>query len=281
VSEQIHHMALVDPKAQLGPGVKIGPFSIVGPEAKLAADVEIGPHVVIEGRVELGAGVRVGPGTIIGTDPQDTKFKRSTISGVRVGAGTVIREYVTIHRATRPEGFTEIGANCLLMSTCHVGHDTRIGEGAIIVTEVAVGGHSEIGEYATIGGVSGLIQFSRVGAYAFIGGCAKIGRDVPPYVMADGNPCQAHGINVVGLRRAGMPPSERRVLQEAYRLLYRSGLAPGRAPERIRGELPATPALMRLVDFVAAPSRRGIIPPKGGWRGAAAESAEDLESGVV
>ena len=167
------------------------------------------------------------------------------------------------------------------MSTCHVGHDTRIGEGAIIVTEVAVGGHSEIGEYATIGGVSGLIQFSRVGAYAFIGGCAKIGRDVPPYVMADGNPCQAHGINVVGLRRAGMPPSERRVLQEAYRLLYRSGLAPGRALERIRGELPATPALMRLVDFVAAPSRRGIIPPKGGWRGAAAESAEDLESGVV
>src|SRR5438034_599079 len=185
-------MALVDPKAQHGPGVKIGPFSIVGPEAKLAADVEIGPHVVIEGRVELGAGVRVGPGTIIGTDPQDTKFKRSTISGVRVGAGTVIREYVTIHRATRPEGFTEIGANCLLM-----------------------------------------------------------------------------------------PPSERRVLQEAYRLLYRSGLAPGRALERIRGELPATPALMRLVDFVAAPSRRGIIPPKGGWRGAAAESAEDLESGVV
>src|SRR5256886_7919672 len=89
--------------------------------------------------------------------------------------------------------------------------------------------------------------------------------------MADGNPCQAHGINVVGLRRAGMPPSERRVLQEAYRLLYRSGLAPGRALERIRGELPATPALMRLVDFVAAPSRRGIIPPKGGWRGAAAE----------
>src|SRR3989449_9912110 len=215
-------MALVDPKAQLGPGVKIGPFSIVGPDAKLAADVEIGPHVVIEGQVELGAGVRVGPGTIIGTDPQDTKFKRSTVSGVRVGAGTVIREYVTIHRATKAEGFTEIGAGCLLMSTCHVGHDTRVGEGAIIVTEVAVGGHSEIGEYATVGGVSGLIQFSRVGAYAFIGGCAQSGRDVPPYIMADGKPWPAPGVKVVGLRRAGMPPSERRALQEAYPLPSRN-----------------------------------------------------------
>src|SRR5207247_7148585 len=115
-------MALVDPKAQLGPGVKIGPFSIVGPEAKLAADVEIGPHVVIEGRVELGAGVRVGPGTIIGTDPQDTKFKRSTISGVRVGAGTVIREYVTIHPPTRPEGITGLGADCPPMSNRPPGH---------------------------------------------------------------------------------------------------------------------------------------------------------------
>src|SRR3989441_11302141 len=100
-------MALVDPKAQLGPGVKIGPFSIVGPEAKLAADVELGPHVVIAGRVELGAGVRVGPGTVIGTDPQDTKFKRSTVSGLLVGPGTVIREYCPTHRATKAGGSTE------------------------------------------------------------------------------------------------------------------------------------------------------------------------------
>src|SRR5207247_2719656 len=210
---------------------------------------------------------RCANGTTSVTDHTHKKFKRSTISGYRVGAGTVILEYVTIHRATRPEGFTEIGANCLLMSTCHVGHDARIGEGAIIVTEVAVGGHSEIGEYATIGGVSGLIQFSRVGAYAFIGGCATIGRDVPPYVMADGNPCQAHGINVVGLRRAGMPPSERRVLQEAYRLLYRRGLAPGRALQRIRGDRPATPALMRLVDVVAGPARGQLLPTQARWRG--------------
>src|SRR2546430_4858871 len=192
-------MALVDPKAQLGPGVKMGPFCSAGRDGKLAGEVEIGPHVVIEGQVELGAGVRVGPGTIIGTDPQDTKFKRSTISGVRVGAGTVIREYVTIHRATRPEGFTEIGANCLLMSTCHVGHDTRIGEGAIIVTEVAVGGHSEIGEYATIGGVSGLIQFSRVGAYAFIGGLPPTSPAGPPQLPAPRAPAPAPPHHDAGL----------------------------------------------------------------------------------
>jgi len=281
VSEQIHRTAVIDPKAQLGPGVKIGPFCVVGPEAKLAAEVELGPHVVIEGRVELGAGVRVGPGTVIGTDPQDIKFKPSTVSGVRVGAGTVIREYVTIHRATKADGFTEVGAGCFLMSTCHVAHDTRVGDGAIIVSFVAIGGHSEIGEYATIGGVSGVIQFTRIGAFAFVGGCAKVGRDIPPYITADGNPCVAHGINVVGLRRAGMPPGDRRALQEAYRLLYRSGLAPGRALERMRAKLPATPAVTRLIEFVAAPSRRGIVPPLGGWRGSAAESAEGLESEVV
>jgi len=281
VSELIHRTAVVDPKAQLGSSVKIGAFCVVGPDAKLAADVELGPHVVLEGRVELGAGVRVGAGAVIGTDPQDIKFKRSTISGVRVGPGTVIREYVTIHRSTKTEGVTEVGAGCLLMSTCHVGHDTRVGDGAIIVSQVAVGGHSEIGEYATVGGVSGVIQFTRIGAFAFVGGCAKVGQDIPPYVTADGNPCVAYGVNVVGLRRAGMPPAERRVLQEAYRMLYRRGLAPGRALERMRAELPMTPSVTRLVEFVAAPSRRGIIPPKGGWRGAGAESTEDLESGVV
>jgi UDP-N-acetylglucosamine acyltransferase len=281
VSELIHRTALVDPKVQLGSGVKIGPFCVVSADARLAADVELGPHVVLEGRVELGAGVRVGAGTVIGADPQDIKFKPSTVSGVRVGAGTVIREDVTIHRATKADGFTEVGAGCFLMSTCHIGHDSRIGDGAIIVTLVAVGGHSDIGEYATIGGVSGVIQFTRIGAFAFVGGCAKVGRDIPPYITADGNPCVAHGINVVGLRRAGMPPADRRVLQEAYRLLYRSGLAPGRALERMRSDLPPTPAVARLIEFVAAPSRRGIIPPKGGWRGAAAESTEGLESEVV
>jgi len=281
VSELIHPTAVVDPKAQLGPGVKIGPFCVVGSQAKLAAEVDLGPHVVIEGRVELGPGVRVGPGTVIGTDPQDLKFKPSTVSGVRVGAGTVIREHVTIHRATKPDGFTEVGAGCLLMSTSHIAHDTRVGDGAVIVSFVAVGGHAEIGEHATLGGVSGVVQFTRIGAFAFVGGCAKISCDIPPYVVADGVPCVAHGINVVGLRRAGMPPAERRVLQEAYRLLYRSGLAPGRALERMRSELPALPAITRLIEFVAAPSRRGLVPPPGGWRGSAAESAEGLEREVV
>src|SRR5581483_5080623 len=138
--------------------------------------------------------------------------------------------------------------------------------------EVAISGHCEIGERATIGGVTGVVQFCRVGDFAYVGGCSKITHDVPPYVIADGNPALAHGVNVVGLRRAGIAPAERRALQDAYRVLYRSGLAPKRAVERLREASPRTDAVERLIAFVEA-SRRGICRAAHvAGEGAAAES---------
>ena len=214
--EGVHPTALVDPKATLGAGVRIGAFAVVGPEATLGAGAEIGHHCVLEGRVEIGERVTVGHGSLLGGRPQDLKFRDDTPSGVRIGADTTIREYVTVHRATSAGGWTEIGR-----------------------------------EYA------GLVPFTRVGAYAYVGGWSRVNADVPPYVLAEGNPAAAHGINVIGLRRAGISAADRRLLQDAYRLLYRSGLSPRRAVERMREELPAAPLVNDLLDFIAG-ARRGI-----------------------
>jgi UDP-N-acetylglucosamine acyltransferase len=253
----VHPTALVDPKATLGAGVRIGAYSIVGPAVIIGANAEIGHHCVLEDRVELGERVTIGHGTLIGGRPQDLKFRDDTPSGVRIGADTVIREHVTIHRATRAGGWTEIGKGCLLMGLSHVAHDCRIGDGVILINYAGLTGHCEVGERATVGGYAGVVPFTRIGAYAYIGGCSRVNQDVPPFVLAAGNPAAAHGINVIGLRRAGMPPADRRLLQDAYRLLYRSGLSPRRAVERIRQELPAAACVTSLLDFIAG-SRRGI-----------------------
>lgn len=261
--DAVHPTAIVDGGARLGAGVRIGAFSIVGPEVALADGVEIGHHVVLEGRVHVGAGVRIGHGSVLGGVPQDLKYREGTPSGVRLGAGTVIREYVTIHRASRPDGWTEVGAGCLLMAMSHVAHDCRLGDGVIVINYAGLTGHCDIGAGATIGGLSGLAPFTRIGAYAYVGGVSKVIADVPPFVLADGIPAVARGVNVVGLRRAGVSPADRRLLQEAHRLLYRSGLTPQRALERIRAELPPAGLVTELVEFVAA-SGRGIVgPPRG------------------
>jgi UDP-N-acetylglucosamine acyltransferase len=260
MADAIHPTAIVDGRACLAPGVRIGAYSIVGPDVTFGEGCEIGHHAVLEGRVVMGAGARIGHGAVVGGPPQDLKFQADTVSGVRIGPRTVIREYVTIHRATTPGGFTEIGADCFLLAASHVAHDCRLGDGVLVINGAGITGHCQIGDWATIGGLTGLHPFTRVGEYAYIGGCSKVVSDVPPFVLVDGVPAVAHGINVIGLRRAGLPAPDRRALQDAYRLLYRSGLGPKSAVERMRTELAPNPAVTRLVEFIVA-SRRGICGP--------------------
>lgn len=274
MADLIHPTAVVDPRARLGDGVTIGAFSVIGPDVTLETGVEVGHHVVLEGRIVAGARATIGHGSVVGGAPQDLKFKDGTPSGVRIGSGTVVREHVTIHRATTPDGWTEIGRDCLLMSACHVAHDCRLGNAVIVINYAGITGHCEIGDRATIGGLSGLLPFTRIGVHAYVGGYSKVAADVPPYMLVDGVPATAHGINVIGLRRAGTPADERRALQDAYRILYRSGLAPQSAVERLRGELGSSPAVGHLVEFILA-SRRGICgPPREGARLA----TEDVEA---
>jgi UDP-N-acetylglucosamine acyltransferase len=271
MSDAIHPSAIVDPRARLDADVRVGAFSVIGPEVTLESGVELGHHVVLEGRVALGPRVKVGHGSVLGGVPQDLKYKEGTPSGVRVGAGTVIREYVTVHRSTRADGWTEIGRDCLVMGLSHVAHDCRLGDGVIVINYAGITGHCEIGDRATIGGLTGMVPFTRVGAHAYVGGMAKLTADVPPYVLVEGQPATARAINVIGLRRAGMTPADRLSLQSSFRLLYRSGLAPARAVERIRQDVPATEPIRRLLDFIARATRHGIVK---GYVGTVEETEE-------
>lgn len=279
--EAVHCSAVIDPRATLARTARIGAFAVIGPEVTIGEDAEVGHHAVLEGRVMVGPRVKIGHGAIVGAAPQDLKYKDGTPSGVRIAADTVIREYATVHRATKADTWTDIGRGCLIMAMSHIAHDCRLADGVIVINYAGITGHCQIGECATIGGLTGLAPFTRVGAYAYIGGCSKVVSDVPPYMLADGVPATIHGVNVVGLRRAGMATEERRQLRDAYRVLYRSGLSPRSAVERLRRELLPSGPVERLIDFILS-SRRGICGAPRGVPGSAEGGAPaDAESEPV
>ena len=256
----IHPTAVIDPRAELALDVRVGPYSVIGPDVTIGAGAEIGAHVVLEGRVRVGARARVGHGAIIGGVPQDFKFREGTPVGVILGDDTVVREYVTIHRATHEGHDTTVGRHCLVMASSHVAHDCVLGDHVIVINYAGLTGHVTVGDRATIGGLTGIHPFGRIGTYAYIGGCSKVVQDVPPFVIADGVPAVARAVNVIGMRRGGIDPDSRRQVQAAFRLLYRSGQAPGAAIKRVRAELGGHPLVACLVEFVEA-SKRGIVPP--------------------
>jgi UDP-N-acetylglucosamine acyltransferase len=267
IGSGIHPTALVDSRARIGARVTIGAFSIVGPDVMLADDTQLGHHVILEGRVEIGSRAQIGHGAVLGGVPQDLKFKAGTPSGVRVGADTVVREYVTVHRATRADAFTEIGRQCLIMALSHVAHDCRLGNNVIVINYAGITGHCDIGDRVTIGGLVGIVPFTRIGEHAYVGGMAKVNADVPPYMLVEGQPATARGVNVVGLRRAGIGAAERRALRDAYRILYRSGLAPRRALERLREEMPLVGSVKTLVEFIEGGKRPIVGGPRGAGDG--------------
>lgn len=272
----IHPTALIDPRAELASDVRVGPYSIIGPEVRVGAGAEIGAHVVLEGRVRVGARGRVGHGAIIGGVPQDLKFREGTPVGVALGDDTVVREYVTIHRATHEGHDTVVGRHCLIMASSHVAHDCVLGDHVIVINYAGLTGHITVGDRVTIGGLTGIHPFSRIGTYAYIGGCSKVTQDVPPFVIADGAPAVARGVNVVGMRRGGIDAASRRRVQTAFRLLYRSGIAPGSAVKRVRAELGDHPLVAQLVEFVET-AKRGVVPGPG--RGDH-DRAEAVEEGI-
>ncbi len=256
---RIHPTAIVEPGAELATGVVVGPYSLIGSSVTIGPGSEIGAHVVLEGRVSLGARCRIGHGALIGGVPQDFKFREGLPVGVDVGDDTVIREYVTVHRATHEGRDTRIGSRCLVMVSSHVAHDCVVGDEVIIINYAGLSGHVTVEDRATIGGLTGIHPFTRIGTYAYVGGCAKVTQDVPPFVMADGVPATARAVNVIGMRRGGVDGEGRRQVRAAFRILYRSGLAPATAVARLRAELGGHPLVARLADFIED-SKRGIVP---------------------
>jgi UDP-N-acetylglucosamine acyltransferase len=256
VTTAIHPTAVIDRECQLGLAVEIGPYAVLGPGVEVGDGCRIGPHVVLERNVRLASAVVVGAGSILGGDPQDTKFRGETTS-VDVGPRSVIREHSTINRGTASAGTTRIGADCFLMTYVHIAHDCLLGDGVTIANATQLSGHVTVEERATLSGLIAVHQFVTIGSLAFVGGASRVNQDIPPYVKAVGNPVELFGLNTVGLQRAGLTPETIAGLKLAYRLLFNAARPRAEALAELATEGAGSPEVRRLVDFVTT-ARRGV-----------------------
>jgi UDP-N-acetylglucosamine acyltransferase len=253
----IHPTAIVHPSANVSKGVEIGPYCIVGEHVTIGPGSKLLAHVVINGRTVLGDDVIVHPFASIGATSQDRKAA-DEIAYTKIGNRTIVREYVSIHRATGPEKSTVIGEDCLLLAYTHVAHNCTIGNDVTMSNLAQIAGQVVIEDHAGIGGMVGVHQDVRIGAYAFVGGMTRITRDVPPYFLAEGNPAEVHGLNSVGLRRRNFTPETIAELKNAYKLIYRSGNNVRQAIAALKSEIDSD-AGRHLLAFLEAPSERGIL----------------------
>jgi UDP-N-acetylglucosamine acyltransferase len=254
LSTTVHPTAVVAPGARLGPGVILGPYAVVEDETEIGEGTEIRAHAVVKRYTTLGAGNVVHEGAVLGGEPQDLSFQPGPTRLV-IGDRNRIREGVTIHRSVRPGSATQVGSDCFLMAYAHVAHDDRIGDRVVVANNVALAGHVEIASQAFLSGGAGVHQFCRVGRLAMVGGNAKVVQDCLPFVISDGVPARARGLNVVGLRRAGISASDLGVLKQAYRLLLRAGLPLETALERMAAL--GHPLVDEMAGF-ATSARRGF-----------------------
>jgi UDP-N-acetylglucosamine acyltransferase len=250
----VHPTALIDAGADVGARVEIGPFAVVEGDTRVGEGCELRAHSVVKRFTTLGRSNVVHEGAVLGGEPQDVAFTGES-SRLVLGDRNLIREGVTIHRSTRPGGTTVVGSDCFVMAYAHVAHDDHIGDRVILANNVALAGHVDIGEGAFLSGGVVVHQFCRVGRLAMLGGLSKVVQDCLPFVITDGNPARARGLNVVGLRRAGVKPPRLRPLKEAYRLLLRSGLPLEGALERMSAL--GDPLVDEMVTFVRG-SERGF-----------------------
>jgi len=248
----IDEQARIHPAARLGPGVSVGPFAVIEEDVEIGAGCTIRAHAVIRRYTRLGAGNSVHEGAVLGGEPQDVAFHGAP-SRLEIGDGNRIREGVTIHRSSAEGGVTRVGSGCFLMAMSHVAHDCVVEDGALLANNVALAGHVGIGAGAFLSGGVVVHQFCRVGRLAMVGGNTKVIKDCLPFVVTDGVPARARGLNVVGLRRAGLGGPEVRTLKAAYRTLLRSGLSLGAALEQLAGV--DDERVAELLAFVRASKR--------------------------
>jgi UDP-N-acetylglucosamine acyltransferase len=255
---EIHETAVVHPNANIGRNVVIGPYAIIGENIEIGDDCIIGPQVVIDGWTIIGSGNRFYHGATIGGEPQDLKFKGEK-SFLFIGDNNIFRENVTVNRGTEGGGGeTRIGNNNLFMAYSHVAHDSQVGNHIVMGNCTALAGHVVIEDRVTVAGLSGVHQFCKIGKMAFIGAHTKIVKDVPPFVLVDGNPPKVFGINIVGLRRNGVEPEVRDEIKRAYRILYRSNLTIEQSIERMDQELQSGPEIDHFIRFLRN-AERGIL----------------------
>ncbi len=247
--------AIISPRAELASDVHVGPFTIIGDDVTIDSGTRIGPHAVINGPTRIGRDNQIFQFASIGDAPQDKKY-RGEPTRLEIGDRNVFREFVTVNRGTTQDrGVTRIGDDNLLMSYAHVAHDCQVGNKIVMSNCATLGGHVEVGDWVIMGGLSAVHQHARIGAHCFIANNAAITRDVPPYVMAIGQPAVPHSVNAEGLKRRGFTTEQIRNIRRAYRTLYRSGLKLGAALEELERVSLTQPEIAPFVAFIKQSSR--------------------------
>jgi len=254
---QIHPTAIVDPRAQLGSGTIVGPYCVVAAEVQLGANCWLQHHVTLDGPMRAGAQNKFYAYCSVGQQTQDLKYQGEP-TYLEIGDENTFREFVTINRSTSSEGKTRVGSCGNFLAYSHIGHDCTVGDCVVFSNNGTLAGHVEVGDHAVMGGLTAVHQFCRIGRFAITGGCSKIVQDVPPFMIADGNPAKVRGINLIGLERKGFPPENLKPIKEAFRLIYRSKLNTRQAIEAMRKDLPQSDEIREIIEFIER-SDRGII----------------------
>lgn len=251
-----HPTAQVDDSVELGADVEVGPFTTLEGDVRVGPGTRIGPRVTIRGPARLGSGNEVYAGTVIGTPPQDWSYEESD-SGVVIGSDNILREYVTVNKATTPDAHTRIGDDNMIMAYCHVAHDCDVGSDIDMANNVNLSGHVSIGDHAVVSGLTAFQQFVRVGDYAMVGGLSRIVKDVVPYARVSGNPLEVYGPNTVGLRRNEFTSDQRLTIKKAFKTLFRDNNSTSKALEELREQFDGNETIDPLIEFVET-SERGI-----------------------
>jgi UDP-N-acetylglucosamine acyltransferase len=263
-SAKIHPTAILDANAKIGADAQIGPFSIIGPHVTIGDNTIVQSHVVIEGWVAIGRGNFIGHGAIIGVPPQDVSFSMERKSKVEIGDDNIFREYCTIHRGSPDGSATKIGNKNFLMSGAHIGHNCLIGDNVVIANNCLLAGHVRVDDGAFLGGGSTFHQFMHIGRLVMVQGSSAFGKDLPPFVVA-AERNYVFGLNILGMRRAGLSANDRNEIKEAFKLVYLSGLNTSQALDAAATMTLGAPA-REFLDFVANAKKRGICPLKRGTR---------------
>ncbi len=253
---RIHPTAIVDKKAKLADDIEVGPYAIIGANVELAKGVIVGGRVTVDGYTTIGEGTSIFTGAVIGSIPQDLKYKGKK-SYLKIGKNNIIREYVTMNPGTEEGTVTLIGDGNLFMAYSHVAHDCRIGDSCIIANIGTLAGHVTLEDRVVLGGLAAMHQFTRVGKMAIIGGCSKVVQDIPPFSTCDGNPARVFGLNLVGIKRAGMPQKSQRELKKAFKILFHSGLILKNGIRKVKKEIEFVEEVEYLINFLKN-SERGI-----------------------
>jgi UDP-N-acetylglucosamine acyltransferase len=251
-----HPTAIIHPGAQLGADCEVGPYCVIGEHVILGHRCRLHSHVVIDGHTRLGSENEVFPFASLGLKTQDLKWKGG-VTRTEIGDGNTFREYVTVHSATGAGEVTTVGSHNHILAYCHVAHNVTLGSHVIMSNVATLAGHVTVEDHAVIGGLAAVHQFCRIGKFSMIGGCSKVVQDVPPFMIADGNPAETRTVNKVGLERHGATAGALPALKQAYKILFREGLSIPNALTKIEAEVPKLPEVLHLIQFVRA-SERGI-----------------------